>query len=493
MSVADTRQPGHGESRLYINGELRPAEGGRQYENISPLTETVLGVAADASLRDADEAIDAARRAFDHSDWSTDHAARRVCLQRFVDGLNRHRDALRAAVADETGATQFFVHGPQCDGPIAMANWPVEYMASFPWQRDIGEYEVMGVRSRRLVVKEAAGVVAAISPWNFPIQINLAKCLPALAAGCTVVLKAAAETPWTASLLGRIAAEAELPPGVFNVLTASDPAEIGNAMTRDPRVDVVSFTGSTAVGRQVMRNAADTVKRVFLELGGKSAMVLLEDADLPTALFGSLAICAHSGQGCAITTRLLVPRSRLAEAEELLCAYVGGMSYGSDDTSGEMQGPLISERQRQRVLEYIELGKQEGARLILGGGIPAHTRAGYFVEPTIFSDVRNDMRIAQEEIFGPVLVVIPYDDEAEALHLCNDSIYGLSGSVYSASEERALAFARKIRSGTVNVNGGNFLGPDAPFGGYKQSGVGREMGPEGFEEYLQTKTIAIAV
>lgn len=486
-------QPDYGEQRLYINGQLRDAEGGRQYNNISPLSEAVIGVAADASLADADAALAAARRAFDDSDWSTNHRARQACLRRFVEGLYHHREALRAAVAAEAGATQFFVRGPQCDGPIDMASWPLDFLENYPWQRDIGEYEVMGVRSRRLVVKEAAGVVAAISPWNFPIQINLAKCMPALAAGCTVVLKAAPETPWTAALLGRIAAEAELPPGVLNVLTASCPAELGDYLSRDPRVDVVSFTGSTAVGKQVMRNAADSVKRVFLELGGKSAMVLLDDADLASALFGALAICAHSGQGCAITSRLLVPRNRLAQAEALLCEYIGSMRYGSEDTSGEMQGPLISERQRRRVLEYIELAKREGARLILGGGIPAHTQRGYFVEPTVFSDVDNSMRIAQEEVFGPVLALIPYDDEADALRLCNDSIYGLSASVYSSDHDRALAFARRVRSGTVNVNGGNFLGPDAPFGGYKQSGIGREMGPEGFEEYLQTKTIAVAV
>jgi aldehyde dehydrogenase (NAD+) len=342
-----------------------------------------------------------------------------------------------------------------------------------------------------MVFKEAAGVVAAISPWNFPIQINLAKCIPALAAGCTVVLKSAPDTPWTALLLGRIAAETDMPAGVFNVLTASDPAEIGNFLTTDPRVDVVSFTGSTEIGKLVMKNAADTVKKVFLELGGKSAMVVLEDADLGSALFGAITVCAHSGQGCAITTRCLVPRSRLEETEELLKTYFAGMTVGSDDTSGEMGGPLINEKQYHRVLSYIAKGKAEGAKLIIGGGRPEHTSKGYYIAPTVFSEVRNDMVIAREEIFGPVLVVIPYDSEEEALNIANDSDYGLSGSVYAATDERAIAFARRIRTGTVNINGGNFLGPDAPFGGYKQSGVGREMGPEGFEEYLETKTIAV--
>jgi aldehyde dehydrogenase (NAD+) len=481
------------EQRLYIDGTLCDAEGGRVYDNINPLTEELAGVAADASCADAERAIAAARRAFDETEWSRDHRGRAKILRRFVQGLNSHIDALRAAVATETGSTQFFVNGPQCDGPVAMASWPLDYLEQFTWQRDIGHYEVMGIKSRRIVFKEAAGVVAAISPWNFPIQINLAKCMPALAAGCTVILKAAPETPWTASLLGRIAEEAGLPAGVFNVLTAKDPAEIGAILSTDPRIDVVSFTGSTAVGKTVMRNAADTVKRVFLELGGKSAMVVLDDADLESALFGVFAVCAHSGQGCAIPTRLLIPRARLAEAEALVTAYLGGLSYGSLDTSAEMQGPLISERQRQRVLAYIEQGKAEGARLLMGGGVPAHLKRGFFVEPTVFSDVDNSMSIAREEIFGPVLVMIPYDSEADALRIANDSIYGLSGAVYSASEARAMNFASRVRSGTMMVNGGNFLGPDAPFGGYKQSGNGREMGPEGFEEYLETKTVAVAV
>lgn len=486
-------QPSYGEQRLFINGELRPAEQGREYDNISPVTEQTIGVAADASLSDADAALVAARKAFDESEWATDPQLRVKCLRQFVEGMNQHIDDLRAATAAETGATQFFVNGPQCDGPVGMASWPIDYLEQFQWEREIGEAEVMGITSRRIVRKEAAGVVAAISPWNFPIQINLAKCMPALAAGCTVVLKSAPDTPWTASLLGRIAAQTDMPAGVFNVLTASDPAEIGDFLTRDPRVDVVSFTGSTAIGKHVMKNAADTVKKVFLELGGKSAMVVLEDADLGSALFGALSVCAHSGQGCAITTRCLVPRSKLAEAESLLEAYFAGMTIGSEDTSGEMAGPLINARQYKRVLSYIEKGKAEGAKLIVGGGRPAHCESGFYVEPTVFSEVSNDMTIAREEIFGPVLALMPYDDEAEALRIANDSDYGLSGAVYAATEERALAFARRMRTGTVNINGGNFLGPDAPFGGYKQSGIGREMGPEGFEEYLETKTMAIAV
>ena len=483
-------QPSYGEDRLYINGELRDAEGGRRYDNVSPRTEEKIGEAADASLHDAEDALAAARNAFDTTDWPTNHSARVDVLRRFVQIMKDNIEDLKQATMVEAGATQFFVDGPQAVGPVEEASWVIDYLENFEWGRDIGNREVMGILSRRVVEKEAAGVVAAITPWNFPIQVNLAKCMPALAAGCTVILKAAPDTPWTAALLGRYAKEAGFPAGVFNVLTAQDPAEIGNFLTTDPRVDVVSFTGSTAVGRLISKNAADTVKRVFLELGGKSAMIVLEDADLATALFGVFSVCAHAGQGCAITTRLLVPKTRLAEAEELVVAYLGGVSYGSDDTSGEMMGPLISKKQQSRVLGMIEDASKEGARLILGGGRPAHLEKGWFVEPTVFSDVTNDMTIAREEVFGPVLVIIPYDDEDEAVRIANDSIYGLSGAVFSADEDRATAVARRIRTGTVNINGATFLGGDAPFGGYKQSGVGREMGPEGFEEYLETKTIA---
>lgn len=487
------QQPQYGEQRLYIDGELTDAENARVYNNVNPATEEQIGVAADASLADAERALAAARRAFDESDWASNHSLRLQTLRRFVQLMKDNIEDLRQASMREVGATRCFALGPQCDGPVNMTEWVLNHLENFQWRREIGEYEVMGIRSKRLVWKEAAGVVAAITPWNFPIQIILAKCMPALAAGCTVVLKAAPDTPWTASLFGRLAKEAGLPAGVFNVLTASHPAEIGDFLTSDPRVDVVSFTGSTAIGKHVMKNSADTVKRVFLELGGKSAMVILEDADIASSLFGVFSIGANAGQGCAITTRLLIPKARQAEVEEILKSYIGMLGYGDPESEADMMGPLISAKQRDRVLAYIEKGKEEGARLLMGGGRPAHLDKGYYVEPTVFVDVDNSMTIAQEEIFGPVLAVIAYDDEADALRIANDSPYGLSGAVYAATEERALEFASKIRTGTININGGNFLGPDAPFGGYKQSGVGREMGPEGFEEYLETKTLAVAV
>ena len=484
------------ENRLLIDGKLVPAQSGRLYPNINPATEETIGHVADAGPADMDAAIAAARRAFDETDWSTNHAFRLHCLTQLRDALNAAKDHLRPLIAAETGAPMGIcgAGGPHCDVPIGFGDWLLGFLPSYAWERDLGEATVLGVRSRRLVCKEAIGVVGAITPWNVPLQINLAKCTPALAAGCTVVLKAAPDTPWSATEFGRIVAEhTDIPPGVFNVITAADPREVGEQLVRDPRVDMISFTGSTQVGRDIMAMAAATVKKVFLELGGKSANVMLPDADLQKGLFSALGVCFHAGQGCAIATRLLIPRSRQMEVEEILKQYFGFIAYGDPASEQQIMGPLVNRRQMERVLDYIRIGKEEGARILLGGGRPAHLPKGYYVEPTVFMDVRNDMRIAQEEIFGPVLAVIAYDTEEEALAIANDSIFGLSGGVWSASESRALAFAKRMRTGTVNVNGGNFYGADAPFGGYRQSGIGREMGTEGFEEYLETKTVAIGL
>jgi len=484
------------ESRLFIDGELVDAASGKTYDNINPATEQVMGQVADAGPEDMERAIAAARRAFDETDWSTNHAFRHQCLQQLLDGLQAVEDEFKQQVAAETGAPMGICgdQGPQCVLPISFINYTLESLPNFEWSRDIGIAEIMGGRNRRLVEKEAIGVVACITPWNVPVQINLAKSIPALAAGCTVVLKAAPDTPWSATMLGRVIKEStDIPAGVFNIITSEDPVEVGEQLVTDPRVDMVSFTGSTAVGKHIMALASRTVKKVFLELGGKSANIILDDADLGASLLSCLAVCFHSGQGCAITTRLLIPRSRQAEVEELLPTYFDLIKYGDPSSDSQIMGSLVNARQRERVLAYIEKGKEEGARLLLGGGVPAHLDKGYYVEPTVFMDVSNDMTIAREEIFGPVLVVIAYDDEDDAVRIANDSEYGLSGAVWSASDDRALAVARRLRTGTVMVNGGNFYSGDAPFGGYKQSGLGRESGPEGFEEYLETKTIAIRV
>ncbi len=481
-----------GESRLLINGRLVEAGSGKRYPNVNPATEETLGLVADAGSDDTAAAIAAARHAFDESGWAQDLELRRRCLRQLRDGLRAQRADLHAQLMAEVGATRTItVDGPQGDGPLAILDYYLDLLGSYEWESELPVARHMGVPSRRLIWKEAAGVVAAITPWNFPLQINIAKVAPALAAGCSVVLKAAPETPWTATFIGRVAAECtDMPAGVLNVLTSSDRVAIGAQLVGDPRVDVISFTGSTATGRLVMAQAAAGIKRVFLELGGKSATIVLEDAEFPGALLSGLAVCYHAGQGCAIATRLLLPRARYAEGVEFLRTAFSQLHYGDPLGDGQIMGPVISARQQARVLEYIEIGKREGARLVCGGGRPRHLKRGFYVEPTLFADVTNDMRIAQEEIFGPVLVVIPYGDDDDAVRIANDSIYGLSGAVIG-SPGRALQVARRIRSGTMNVNGANFFAPDSPFGGYKQSGIGREMGVAGLEEYLQTKTVAV--
>ncbi len=482
MAFADTL--------LYIDGVLRPAQESRTYPNIAPATGAEIGRAADASPADAEEAIAAARRAFDESDWSTNLALRLDTLTRFHAALKDAGEVNRRRVSAETGAPIGLTLSYQYDLPVDFIPWVVEHARGFAFERDLGAYVSMGSPTRRTILKEAAGVVGAITPWNAPVQINLAKIVSALAAGCTVVLKAAPDTPWSAALLGEAAQAAGFPPGVLNVITSSDKAAIGEMLAKDPRIDVVSFTGSTETGRRVAATAAGTIKKVFLELGGKSANVILDDAEFPTALYGSLGVCFHAGQGCSIATRMLLPRSRYEEAIGVIKGILESVSFGDPNDAQQFMGPVISAAQRDRVLDYIRIGKEEGARLVTGGSVPSHLGDGFYVQPTLFADVSNDMRIAREEIFGPVLVAIPYDDDEDAIRIANDSIYGLGASI-SGSPDRAMKVARRIRTGTVNVNFGNVFGPDSPFGGYKQSGNGREMGAEGFEEFLETKVIGV--
>lgn len=481
-----------GEHRMLIDGELVEAEGGRTYANIDPATEEELGQVADASVRDMDAAIAAARRAFDETDWSTNLALRARCLRQLHDALVRHREESRRQIVAEAGAPIALTWAVQQDTAIEDMLWDIELAERYAWERELPVHTFFGMRSRRTVVKEPVGVAGLVTPWNFPFMLNLAKLVPALMAGNTAVLKAAPDTPWSATWIGRLAAEeTDLPPGVLNIVTARDPAEVGEVLTGDPRVDLISFTGSTAVGKHIMARCASSLKRVFLELGGKSASIVLDDADFPAVLGAAGMICAHGGQGCAITTRMLLPRSRYDEGVELLEKAFQGVRYGDPTDPAHIMGPLINARQRDRVLRYIETGRAEGARLLVGGGRPAHLPKGFFVEPTLFVDVDPDATIAQEEIFGPVLAVIPYEDDEDAIRIANHSRYGLSGAVSSASLERAVAVARRIRTGTVAVNGGFWFGPDSPFGGYKQSGLGREHGVEGFEAYLETKTLGL--
>ena len=482
-----------GLDRNLIDGELRPSSSGTTFATLNPATEEELGQAADATGADLDAAVAAARRAFDETDWSRDHELRVHCVRQLRDALTARADELRELTIAEVGAPRFLTTLAQLDSPVADLGYVADLAEGYEWQRDLGDATPAGIPSRRWVLREAAGVVGAITPWNFPHQINLAKVGPALAAGCTVVLKPAPDTPWAAAALGAIARETDLPPGVLNVVNSSDHA-LGAALAADPRVDLVSFTGSTATGRKVMAGAAETLKRVFLELGGKSAFVILDDADLGSAAaLAAFTACTHAGQGCAITTRLLVPRARHDEAVEATAATMAALGAGDPQAPGTICGPLISARQRERVEGYLRLALEEGGSFATGGGRPAGLDRGFFVEPTLITGLDNSARVAREEIFGPVLVVIAHDGDDDAVRIANDSPYGLSGAVHSADPERAWHVARRIRTGTMSVNGGVWYAGDVPFGGYKASGIGREMGVAGFEEYLETKSVAEAI
>jgi aldehyde dehydrogenase (NAD+) len=480
------------EERMLIDGQLVPASSGKKFDNLNPATEEVLGQVADAGKEDMQRAIAAARRAFDETDWSTNRDLRKRCLLQLQEALEVEREELRAELVAEVGAPLSTTYAAQLDLPLADAiRWPVKMMDQFPWERTLEESSAFGVQSRRMVWKEAIGVVADIVPWNYPFEVSSNKLAQTLVAGNTAVLKPAPDTPWNATRIGRLAAEnTDMPPGVLNVVTTSDNM-IAEELLIDPRVDMVSFTGSTAVGKRIMEKGAATLKRVFLELGGKSAHIVLDDADFETTLPYASGMCMHAGQGCVLLTRLLVPRARYDEAVELVANAFREVTYGDPAEPKNIMGPVISARQRDRIMGYIEKGVEEGARLVVGGHRPAHLSKGYYIEPTVFADVVNSMTIAREEIFGPVLCVLAYDDEDDAVRIANESDYGLGAAVTSADEERALAVARRLRAGALTVNGGVWYGADSPYGGYKTSGVGRQGGIEGFEQYLETKAVAV--
>jgi aldehyde dehydrogenase (NAD+) len=480
------------ESQLLIDGKL-VAGGGGVFQTVNPATEEVLGVAADADAADMDRAIDAARRAFDDTDWSTNTELRVRCVRQLQQVLRDHVEELRELTIAEVGAPRMLTSMAQLEGPVEDLSFAADTAESYVWTTDFGIASPMGIKTHRRVAREAVGVVGAITPWNFPHQINLAKIGPALAAGNTVVLKPAPDTPWCAAVLGDLIVEhTDLPPGVLNIVTSSDHG-VGALLSKDPRVDMVSFTGSTATGRSVMADGAATLKKVFLELGGKSAFLVLDDADLAGACsMSAFTASMHAGQGCAITTRLVVPRDRYDEAVEAAAATMAGLTPGDPQDAGTICGPVISVRQRDRIQGYLDSAVDEGGRFACGGGRPADRDTGYFIEPTVIAGLDNNAKVAREEIFGPVLTVIAHDGDDDAVRIANDSPYGLSGTVFSADEERANRVAARMRVGTVNINGGVWYSADMPFGGYKQSGLGREMGLAGFEEYLETKAIATA-
>ena len=474
--------------RLLIDGRLVTTP--RSFPSYNPATGTPLGRAPDATVAEAEAAIAAARRAFDTTDWSTNTELRIHCLDQLHRALVEHRGDIAELTIAEVGATQTLCAGPQLDQPIRIVRYYADLLKNYPMSEDLGNIESRGMQHHRWVEKEAAGVVAAIIAYNYPNQLALAKLPPALAAGCTVVLKGAPDTPLVTLALGElIANHTDIPPGVVNVLSSSDP-EVGAVLTRSPDVDVVTFTGSTATGRRIMAAASDTLKRVFLELGGKSAAIILDDADFwMAALFAAFSMVSHAGQGCALTSRLLVPRKHHDGIVNMVAHNFSLVRHGDPADENTYMGPLISERQRDKVDGMVKRAIEAGATLVTGG---KRLDPGYFYAPTLLTNVDPNSEIAQEEVFGPVLVVIAYDDDDDAVRIANNSIYGLSGAVFGG-QDRALAVARRIRTGTFSINGGNYFSPDAPFGGYKQSGIGREMGTAGIEEFLEKKTLATVV
>ena len=467
--------------KLFVGGEWIDPAGDGTIEVVNPSTEEVIGTIPEGTPEDVDRAAAAARNAFDG--WSQATPAERApYLAAIGAALNERGDEIAALVATELGMPIRQARMIQAGLPAMSFSSMPELMEHVTWELEIGN---------SLIVREAVGVVGAITPWNYPLhQISL-KVAPALAAGCTVVLKPSEVVPLNAFVLAEIIEAAGLPPGVFNLVTGTGP-EVGEAIVRHPEVDMVSFTGSTRAGRRVSELASEHVKPVALELGGKSPNVILDDADLEHAVADGVAKCfLNSGQTCSALTRMIVPREKLEEAEGIAAASAGKYALGDPFDEGTRLGPVVSETQLERVRGYIEKGIEEGARLVTGGAeAPADRERGYFVQPTVFSDVTSDMTIAQEEIFGPVLVIIPHDGEEDAVRIANDSDYGLAGGVWSGDEERAKSVARRMRTGQIEINGGAF-NPLAPFGGYKRSGHGREAGPFGIEEFLTEKSLQL--
>jgi acyl-CoA reductase-like NAD-dependent aldehyde dehydrogenase len=440
-----------------------------------------MGSVPEGTVEDVDNAVAAARSAFES--WSQTSVQERAdWMQRISEGLRARMDEIAELIAQEVGMPIKLSNIIQAGLPTTTFGSMPKLLAELQWEEEVGN---------SLIVREPVGVVGAITPWNYPLHQIAAKVAPALAAGCTVVLKPSQVAPLNAALLADVIDEVGLPAGVFNLVTGRG-SVIGEALARHPDVDMISFTGSTEAGRRVSEAAAGTIKRVALELGGKSPNVILEDANLEQAITDGVSKCfLNSGQTCSALTRMLVPRSRLAEAEQIAAAVAEQFKPGDPFESGTMLGPLVSEGQRKLVRDYITKGTEEGAKLVTGGVEPPQgLEQGYFVRPTVFSDVTPEMTIAQEEIFGPVLAIMPYEDDEDAVRIANDSVYGLAGGVWSADEERAKRIARRIRTGQVEINGGAF-NPLAPFGGYKQSGYGRELGRFGLEEFLQIKSLQL--
>jgi aldehyde dehydrogenase (NAD+) len=470
--------------KFYINGQWVASQGTSSIDVFDSITEEVMATIPEGTAKDVADAARAARAAF--ATWSTLPAEERAkYMNRIGDALAGRIDEIASAISRETGMSKMLSTLVQVGLPINSFKTAAALAESFNFSKEIGS---------SLVVREPIGVVGCITPWNYPLHQIAAKVAYAMAAGCTVVLKPSEVAPIDAFMLAEIIHEVGLPAGVFNLVTGTGPV-VGEAISSSEDIDMVSFTGSTRAGRRVMQVGAETIKKISLELGGKSANIICDDLDAETfgkAVMGGVGKAfLNSGQTCSALTRMLVPRTRLAEAEAAAAAVADGMKVGDPFAEGTNLGPLASAAQRDRVQMYINKGIDEGATLIAGGlGAPEGLTTGFYVKPTVFSNVTNDMTIAQEEIFGPVLSILPYDTLDEAVEIANGTVYGLAGAVFSADKDKAIAIARRMKTGQVEVNGGAF-NPNAPFGGYKQSGIGRELGEYGFEEFLEIKSLQL--
>ena len=470
--------------QIYVNGKWVTPNGKETIQVWDSTDESVMATIPSCTAKDVDDAVKAARAAFDS--WSQLNVNERAKFMTLIgDGLAGRMDEIATVISRETGMTKMLSQMIQVGLPMNSFKQAAAVAEKFAFSREVGS---------SLVVREPIGVVGCITPWNYPLHQIAAKVAFAMAAGCTVVLKPSEIAPLDAFMLAEIIDEVGLPAGVFNLVTGTGPI-VGETIAANKGVDMMSFTGSTRAGRRVSQVAAETIKKVSLELGGKSANIICNDLD--EATFGKAVMSGvgkaflNSGQTCSALTRMLVPRSRLEEAENHAVAAASRMKIGDPFEQTTNLGPLASAAQRDRVNNYIQIGIDEGAKLLFGGvGIPEGISKGYYVKPTVFSNVNSAMTIAQEEIFGPVLCILPYDDEEDAIRIANDTVYGLAGGVWGADKDKAIAIARRMRTGQVEVNGGAFnLG--APFGGYKQSGVGRELGDYGFEEFLEVKSLQL--
>ncbi len=480
--------------RMYIDGDWSAAAGGATYEIPNPATEETVARVANGGRPDVERAIAAARRAFDDGPWrrTTRHDRARI-IRRIIDGLEKRKEDLRQWLVS-AAAAEYVSHPIQLDMPSQLLATYADLALSFDFEEmlpTVINETPMGTQAVSAMANhQPVGVCGMIPTWNFPLFVSVQKLGPALAAGCTMVFKPSPYMPLIDLVLAEIIQECDLPPGVFNVVTGESP-ELGAILVDSPLVDKISYTGSVATGKKIMAAAAATLKRVHLELGGKSAAIVLDDADLDgVAPYTAGPSFFHAGQGCAMCTRVLVPESRHDALVERLANFVNAVvRVGDPADPSVMLGPVIRAERRDKIEEYIASGMQQGAALATGGGRPKDLARGYFLEPTIFGNVRNDMRIAREEIFGPVLSVLPFKDDEDAVRIANESSYGLGGAIYSANTARALALAKRIRTGTLNINGAVSL-LHLPFGGFKESGIGREGGWWGVHEYTEVQAIA---